>query len=233
MAGPAEKLCKKRRADARRFLWSAASLARPKGNVSPGIWPSLAALLLSPGLLISTAFAGNQLRFSSIPHGAQDCVFSRTTICLATPRFRRRHRISSTCALFGKSPGSLYFARSTSWRLSWAAHFRLPRDQAAGAFMVLICSRRESNPHLSVPKAIPDIEGFKFSFWSNENDEPIHIHVFKGGAAAKFWIQSEIRLGWNKGHAPSAPNGRVRLRLSLAARRPWKDHSDLIRCHPT
>jgi hypothetical protein len=33
-----------------------------------------------------------------------------------------------------------------------------------------------------MPKAIPDIEGFKFSFWSNENDEPIHVHVYKAGA---------------------------------------------------
>jgi hypothetical protein len=50
-----------------------------------------------------------------------------------------------------------------------------------------------------MPKAIGDIEGFKFSFWSNEHDEPIHVHVFKGGATAKFWIQPEIRLAWNKG----------------------------------
>jgi hypothetical protein len=28
-----------------------------------------------------------------------------------------------------------------------------------------------------MPKGIPDIEGLKFSFWSNENDEPIHVHV--------------------------------------------------------
>jgi uncharacterized protein DUF4160 len=50
-----------------------------------------------------------------------------------------------------------------------------------------------------MPKAIPDIEGFKFSFCSNENDEPIHVHVYKAGAGAKFWIQPEIRLAWNKG----------------------------------
>ncbi|MGA8658887.1 MAG: DUF4160 domain-containing protein [Chthoniobacterales bacterium] len=50
-----------------------------------------------------------------------------------------------------------------------------------------------------MPKAIPDIEGFKFSFWSNESDEPIHVHVYKAGAGAKFWIQPEIRLAWNKG----------------------------------
>ena len=50
-----------------------------------------------------------------------------------------------------------------------------------------------------MPKAIPDIEGFKFSFWSNEHDEPIHVHVYKAGAGAKFWVQPEIRLAWNKG----------------------------------
>jgi hypothetical protein len=50
-----------------------------------------------------------------------------------------------------------------------------------------------------MPKAIPDIEGFKFSFWSNERDEPIHVHVYKAGAGAKFWIHPEVRLAWNKG----------------------------------
>ena len=56
-----------------------------------------------------------------------------------------------------------------------------------------------------MPKAIPDIEGFKFSFWSNENDEPIHVHVYKTGAGAKFWIQPEIRLAWNKGFTQCSP----------------------------
>jgi len=32
--------------------------------------------------------------------------------------------------------------------------------------------------------------GYRFFFYSNEGDprEPIHIHVRKGGALAKFWI---------------------------------------------
>ena len=91
---------------------------------------------------------------------------------------------------------------------------------------VLICSRRESNPHSSVPKAIPDIEGFKFWFWSNENDEPIHIHVFKGGAAAKFWIQSEIRLGWNKGFKIAQLRRILRIleEQQDAIQEAWKNH---------
>jgi hypothetical protein len=31
-----------------------------------------------------------------------------------------------------------------------------------------------------MPKAIPDEGGFKFRFFSNENNESPHVHVFKG-----------------------------------------------------
>jgi len=32
-------------------------------------------------------------------------------------------------------------------------------------------------------------EGFRCSFWSSENAEPIHVHVCKAGANAKSWIE--------------------------------------------
>ena len=35
------------------------------------------------------------------------------------------------------------------------------------------------------------IFGYKVYFWSNENDEPIHVHVYKGRPsknAAKIWL---------------------------------------------
>ena len=32
------------------------------------------------------------------------------------------------------------------------------------------------------------IHGFRFFFFSNEGNEPIHIHVEKGEKHAKFWI---------------------------------------------
>jgi ABC-type uncharacterized transport system permease subunit len=31
--------------------------------------------------------------------------------------------------------------------------------------------------------------GFRFFFFSNENDEPLHIHVEKGESYAKFWLK--------------------------------------------
>ena len=33
------------------------------------------------------------------------------------------------------------------------------------------------------------VEGFRFFFWSNERNEPAHIHVAKGDGIAKFWLR--------------------------------------------
>lgn len=32
-------------------------------------------------------------------------------------------------------------------------------------------------------------EGYVFSFYSNEGNEPLHIHVRKAGGFAKFWLE--------------------------------------------
>ena len=40
------------------------------------------------------------------------------------------------------------------------------------------------------PKAIkPDIEGYAFYFFSNENKEPMHVHVRKGDGLVKYWLE--------------------------------------------
>ncbi len=44
------------------------------------------------------------------------------------------------------------------------------------------------------------INGFRFFFYSNENNEPAHIHVEKADAAAKFWLNPvalENNYGFN------------------------------------
>jgi hypothetical protein len=43
---------------------------------------------------------------------------------------------------------------------------------------------------LSMPTVLL-IEGWRFFFFSNEGDEPMHIHCRKGGAEAKFWLDAE------------------------------------------
>lgn len=33
------------------------------------------------------------------------------------------------------------------------------------------------------------INGFRFFFYSNEGNEPVHIHITKADAEAKFWLE--------------------------------------------
>ncbi|MGQ0659345.1 DUF4160 domain-containing protein [Sphingosinicella sp.] len=44
-------------------------------------------------------------------------------------------------------------------------------------------------------------KGYRFHFFSNEGDprEPAHIHVTKDGADAKFWLQPEVNVAYNRG----------------------------------
>jgi hypothetical protein len=44
--------------------------------------------------------------------------------------------------------------------------------------------------------------GFRFFFYSEEGNEPMHIHVQYGGALAKFWIEPEVLLSSSIGLKP-------------------------------
>jgi hypothetical protein len=39
-------------------------------------------------------------------------------------------------------------------------------------------------------------KGYRYFFYSNEGDprEPLHIHVRKGEALAKFWLEPEVKV---------------------------------------
>ena len=45
--------------------------------------------------------------------------------------------------------------------------------------------------------------GFRFFFYSNEGSprEPVHIHVEKDDAEAKFWLRPEVQLAYNDGYS--------------------------------
>ncbi len=45
------------------------------------------------------------------------------------------------------------------------------------------------------------IEGYVFSFYSNEGNEPLHVHVRKAGGFAKFWLEP-ISLEYSQGMSP-------------------------------
>ena len=44
--------------------------------------------------------------------------------------------------------------------------------------------------------------GLRFMFYSNDH-EPIHVHVVKGGAEARFQVQPEVTLMENRGLKPA------------------------------
>lgn len=46
------------------------------------------------------------------------------------------------------------------------------------------------------------VEGFRFYFFSREGAEPPHVHVRKGGAVAKLWLEP-VQLDFAEGFNPS------------------------------
>lgn len=39
-------------------------------------------------------------------------------------------------------------------------------------------------------------QGFRFFFYSNESNEPIHVHVTKGSAEGKIWLEPELAMAY-------------------------------------
>jgi hypothetical protein len=46
---------------------------------------------------------------------------------------------------------------------------------------------------------ILSLNGFRFFFYSNENSEPIHVHVEKGSAVCKIWLEPKIEIAYMSG----------------------------------
>ena len=40
------------------------------------------------------------------------------------------------------------------------------------------------------------IYGFRFFFYSNENNEPIHVHVSKGESNGKIWLEPSLAIAY-------------------------------------
>ena len=43
------------------------------------------------------------------------------------------------------------------------------------------------------------LNAFRFFFYSNENNEPPHIHVRKGSAEGKIWLEPVAEIAWQFG----------------------------------
>lgn len=43
------------------------------------------------------------------------------------------------------------------------------------------------------------LNGFRFFFYSNENNEPTHIHIEKANATGKVWLDPLIEIAYMRG----------------------------------
>jgi hypothetical protein len=52
----------------------------------------------------------------------------------------------------------------------------------------------------TVPTALR-VDGFRFYFFSNERNEPPHVHVRRGDGKGKLWLDP-VALAWARGFRP-------------------------------
>jgi len=43
------------------------------------------------------------------------------------------------------------------------------------------------------------VNGYRFFFYSNENDEPIHVHIEKAEGNAKYWLEPDLEEAYSYG----------------------------------
>jgi hypothetical protein len=69
------------------------------------------------------------------------------------------------------------------------------------------------------------VEGFRFFFFSNERQEPPHVHVEKGDGEAKFWL-TPVSLAYSYGLTPAEQRRARELTLQHQAAfvERWNEH---------
>lgn len=70
--------------------------------------------------------------------------------------------------------------------------------------------------------------GFRFFFYSNEGNpaEPAHVHVIKGGAEAKLWLEPEVAIAETNGFNPSELRSILKIATDHRKRftEAWHEH---------
>lgn len=56
--------------------------------------------------------------------------------------------------------------------------------------------------------------GFRFFFYSNENDEPAHVHVEKGDAEGKIWLEPNLMAAYFRGFSGAEQNDIMDIALT-------------------
>ena len=64
----------------------------------------------------------------------------------------------------------------------------------------------DSARRLTYGSLVPTIfeqDGYRFFFYSNENNEPAHVHITKGGASGKVWLEPVMEIAYLHGFTNS------------------------------
>jgi hypothetical protein len=72
------------------------------------------------------------------------------------------------------------------------------------------------------------LDGYRFFFYSLENNEPPHVHVRASNGEAKFWLIPTVELADNRGFARHELNRLLRLIEEHRERilKDWHEHFD-------
>ena len=70
------------------------------------------------------------------------------------------------------------------------------------------------------------VQGFRFFFWSNENDEPMHVHVEKGRAEGKIWLEPKIKIAYMHWFTPKEQKKIMEIMTAnfLIFKQKWNEH---------
>lgn len=64
------------------------------------------------------------------------------------------------------------------------------------------------------------LKGLRFFFYSNEGNEPMHVHVVKGNAEGKLWLEPSIKVVYL--HGFTAAEERDILEIVQANHEPFR-----------
>lgn len=69
-------------------------------------------------------------------------------------------------------------------------------------------------------------KGFRFFFYSNESNEPIHIHVAKGSAEGKIWLEPETAAAYFNGFSSAEQKDIMQIvgEHSEQLKRKWNEY---------
>ena len=81
-------------------------------------------------------------------------------------------------------------------------HFSCKKWHISLCMSFFLCNFAAQNQHHTIMPTLFTVFGFRFMFYSNDH-EPIHVHVIKGDAEARFQVLPNVSLLDNRGLKPA------------------------------